>query len=726
MKNRHQLKASSAAVMSALLFAFAVSGASAQQKPDAVDPKDDEKDKGKAKIEKITVVTGTRSEKAVDKIPGAITVLAREELAHTLAISEDATAVLSRAVPGYAESSQAMSNTGETLRGRIALRLFDGIPQTSPLREGNRSGTFTDMGIIQRIEVINGPSASEGIGASGGIINYISKVPTKNGNEFTLTSRYSTQFRDDSEGWKVGMNFAHKDDAYDLLLATSFIDRGIGNDANGRKIGMNTSGSTSDSEAKNLFVKLGAYFGAADAQRLQFTLGRFNVEGKGKFRLADDGDRVRGIPATSVLGAPLGSKSSFNDFNQYSLAYSHENLLGGSFRADYYRASQAMRFEAEDGADRQDPLIRPIGTLIDQSEINSQKKGLRTSWTAQNFLSARGLEFRVGIDWVQDETQQKLALTDRLWVPPMLYKSTAPYAQLSYDIGPVTLSAGVRREDGELSVNSYVTTFFRNRVAVEGGTLNYNASLPNYGAIWRVGGGLSVFVASGKGFSLPNIGIPLRNVNFVGQSVKGILDLQAIIVKNEEIGFTWRGSRGSVSGSSYNAKSDFGVTLTVDPVTRDFVMQRRPVETKGLELSGEYFLSKELKFSALYSRIRGKTSNTVGGPIEREMGVSDISPDKIAGSATWKFTERGDVRVGFTTLRDREINIGRQGEERTKGYTLLDLSANYDLKKYGKLSLGVENLTNKFYFLSWSQVDFFRNYFAGRGRVTSLTHTMTF
>ena len=116
--------------------------------------------------------------KAVDKIPGAITVIGEEELAHTQARDEDATAVLARTVPGYSESSQAMSNTGENLRGRIALRLFDGVPQGSPLREGTRNGTFTDMGIIERIEVINGPSASEGIGAAGGIINYISRSPT--------------------------------------------------------------------------------------------------------------------------------------------------------------------------------------------------------------------------------------------------------------------------------------------------------------------------------------------------------------------------------------------------------------------------------------------------------------------------------------------------------------------------------------------------------------------
>src|SRR5205823_9321398 len=148
-------------------------------------------------LEAMTVSTGSRVPKAIDQIPGAITLISTKEIADTLLLTDDATAVLARTIPGYSEATQSMNNTGETLRGRVALRLFDGISQTTPLREGSRNGTFTDMGIVGRIEVINGPSAVEGIGAVGGIINYISKGPTKEGSEATITSRYSSQGRDE-------------------------------------------------------------------------------------------------------------------------------------------------------------------------------------------------------------------------------------------------------------------------------------------------------------------------------------------------------------------------------------------------------------------------------------------------------------------------------------------------------------------------------------------------
>jgi iron complex outermembrane receptor protein len=74
----------------------------------------------------------------------------------------------------------------------------------------------------------------------------------------------------------------------------------------------------------------------------------------------------------------------------------------------------------------------------------------------------------------------------------------------------------------------------------------------------------------------------------------------------------------------------------------------------------------------------------------------------------------------------RDINAGTPQAEHTRGYTLYDLTVNYETEKLGALSLGVENLTDKFYFLSFSQIDFFRNYFAGRGRTVSLTYRYDF
>lgn len=710
-----------------LTLAAAISAAYAQEVPSPPSPAASATTDDKTSQLERTIVTGTRTAKAIDKIPGAINIIGKTELSQTLAVTEDATAVLSRVVPGYSESSQAMSNTGENLRGRIALRLFDGVPQGSPLREGTRNATFTDMGLVGRIEVINGPSASEGIGAAGGIINYISRVPTKMGDEFQLSTRITTEGKDDSTGYKVGLNWLRKTDDYDFVLSASHIDRGIAYDGNGHRVGLNTSGSLMDSKSNNFFGKLGFDFGTDKSQRLQFSASAFKVEGNNRYHLVE-GNRDTGMTNTSELGTIPGSKAEFNDFKQFTASYSNSDLWGGALQLDAYIARQAMRYPAEDGADRQDPLIAPLGTLWDQSEILAKKKGLRSSWARADAFGVKGLEFRGGLDLTEDNAQQRLALTDRLWVPPMIYRSVAPYVQLSWDAGPLTLSGGVRREDGTLRVDSYTTTYYRDRINVTGGKLDYAATLPNIGAVLRLPENWSLFASMGKGFTLPNVGIPLRNINKNSKNttVAGILDLQAIIVRNKEVGVNWRGKTASFGASVYQSYSSLGVSLSVDPVTNDFVMNRAPVEISGFEMTGEAQLTRDVKVNALYSRILGKTTFVVGGPLAKRMGVNDTSPDKIGGAVTWKFVEGGDVNLGFTKMLSRDLNVGQSGEEHTRGYTLFDLGANYDWGRYGKTTLGIENLTNKFYVLSWSQLPGFKNYFSGRGRVFSLTQTVTF
>ena len=740
------------ATFGVFLLAAAVSASvHAQQAAPAADP-DQKEDSAEAVNLDSVIVTGTRSPKAIDKIPGAITLVSKEEIKNTLALTEDATAVLARTVPGYAESSQAMSNSGETLRGRIALRLFDGIPQGSPLREGNRSATFTDMGMIDRIEVINGPSASEGIGAAGGIINYLSAVPQKEGNEFRFVTRYSSQFADDSSGWKVGLNFMRKQDNYDLVMGASVIDRGMAYDADGRRVGMNTSGSVSDSEAQNLFLKGGINFGEDGMQRLQASYSRFKIEGNGDY-IGVDGCRYDPVecpnPVTNTAerGHIFGSKAEINDFEQFNVQYSNGDFFGGTLLLNAYWADQAMRYLPENGDDKQlvkvDDDFPEEDRIFDQSEIATKKYGFRPSWVTSSLFDVSGLELRVGVDYVYDEAQQRLALTDRVWVPPMEYTSTAPYVQLSYDLGPVTLSGGYRHEDGELHVDSYTTTPYRNSVFVQGGGVTYTEGLVNFGAIWRITDQWSVFASYGEGFGLPNIGIPLRNINEVGQSVDKIRDLQPIIVDNREYGFNWRGEKGSFGGSYYDSRSPFGTSLSVDPATNDYVLNRAPTQIKGIELSGEWRFTDEWKASALYSRIRGKTSfwnsalngDYPAGGLNKPIGVSDINPDKIGASLTWNFVPDAGVTLSATKLLDRDLsatdvrefdNRMYEFEEHTKGYTLFDLSATYKTDNFGRFTVGIENLTNKQYVLSWSQVDFYKNYFAGRGRMVSFTYEYTF
>ena len=709
-------------MMALLLFAaFAVTG-----RAQTVSTPDTEKNKDNVvQLEKLTVTTGYRSPKAIDQIPGAITLISPEEINNTLLLTDDATAVLARTVPGYAPATQQMQNTGETLRGRVALRLFDGISQTTPLREGSRNATFTDMDIVSQIEVINGPSAAEGIGAAGGIINYISKSPTKDGSEATLRTKFFGQGYNDSYGYRVGLNYTHKEGANDLIFGAAVEKRGMPYDAHGRLQGLGASGSDSDTQSKNLFIKAGHTFGENNAQRLTLTVSQFRIEGMGHY-VQLLGNRTQGLTDSAIRGVPPGGRAAFNDFSQYALAYKNDALFGGSLNVQAYKASQAMRFVPEVVApDKADPVLAPLGVGIDQSEINSQKKGVRSSWSGKDLFGVTGLELTPGFDYMKETAQQLLALTGRTWVPPMNYTSKAPFAQASYTQGPVTVSGGVRHEGGTLQVDDYTTVFFAHNTFVKGGTLHYSSTLPNVGVIVRLPQNWSVFGSYSKGFSLPNVGIPLRNVNTTGQSVDGIVDLQAVVFDNKEGGVSWHGKQFSFSGSYYRSYSELGSSLSVDPVTKDFILQRRPVLLRGFEFTSEFKATSTLKFTALYSHTTGYTRTSETGPLARQQGMGNVSPNKLNLSSTWKFLPKASLTLDVEHLFARDINVGAPGEEHTTSLTLAHLTATYSTK-WGDFSVGIENLMDKYYILPWAQIDQFQNYFAGRGRVISVSHVVKF
>lgn len=116
------------------------------------------------------------------------------------------------------------------------------------------------------------------------------------------------------------------------------------------------------------------------------------------------------------------------------------------------------------------------------------------------------------------------------------------------------------------------------------------------------------------------------------------------------------------------------------------------------------------------------------GPLNRELGISNITPDKLNLATTWKFMPKASVTLEMDKLFKRDVNIGNPagGAESTRGLTLFHLTASYSTK-WGDFSLGVENLVNKFYILPYVQAgQVLGGDLAGRGRVFSVTHAIKF
>src|SRR3546814_6195226 len=94
--------------------------------------------------EDAIVVTAARTIRPPNALPLTIEVIDKDALDQQLAISGSVTDAVSTLTPSFSPTRQKLSGSGETLRGRSPLYAINGIPQSTPLRDGSRDGFTID------------------------------------------------------------------------------------------------------------------------------------------------------------------------------------------------------------------------------------------------------------------------------------------------------------------------------------------------------------------------------------------------------------------------------------------------------------------------------------------------------------------------------------------------------------------------------------------------------
>jgi len=210
-------------------------------------------------IETVTV-TASRSNKPISAIPNTVKVLDREALDQQLVMSSSLLDSLSFTVPSLTPAHQKMTSNGVTLRGRTPLYMADGVPQSTPLRNGERSGFTIDPDFIERVEVIYGANAIQGVGATGGVINYVTVDAPENGDWLRRinTSLSTDSFRSGGNHYKLSSLVGKTFERSDFVTGIAYDAQDIYYDADGETIAVDPiQGDFMDSQSWNLFSKFG-------------------------------------------------------------------------------------------------------------------------------------------------------------------------------------------------------------------------------------------------------------------------------------------------------------------------------------------------------------------------------------------------------------------------------------------------------------------------------------
>ncbi|WP_267403806.1 MULTISPECIES: TonB-dependent receptor [unclassified Chryseobacterium] len=654
------------------------------------------KDTLQTKSVEEVILTASRKKENIKEIPSSVTIVGEKQVQAQLTVNSDITSILQYTVPSLATSSGQTSNTGQTLRGRQVLVLIDGIPQSTPLRNGARDLRVIDPTVIERIEVIKGASSIYGNGADGGIINYITRRNKSDKKISGITQVGITgQPYAGTLGYRASQllsgSFAKK---FDYVASFAYERTGYMKDADGTYL--SPTYSTSKMDNYNGMLKLGynindnqrieaSYIGYASKSDLNLGLktGKYGItptigEGLGK-----------GLETT-----PQGTPRNHN----YKLSYDNKNLWSGTaLNVNLYYQDFRTVYGYSD-------------TFLNggQSNVVSKKGGARVNldtqlWNAQNSQA----EIIYGLDVLNDQTAQKLE-DGRYWTPDMNMTNIAPFALVKIDLfKKLTVKGGIRYENMKVKVSDFNTLStvksdgtFTQSIFVKGGDLKYNAFVGNIGVRYNIENYINLFGSFSQAYSINELGRILRTST--SETIQN-LETKPIIVNNYEFGATGQIAKWiNYEITSYVSTSKLGATFIQSP-DRALTIQRAPEIVYGVEGFLHFTPVKWINFGGSYSWMEGITSLKDDGDYSAKINNSRISAPKVLAYIQARPT--ASLSIGLDMLHSFSQNRFEPnakgtfvyGEGRVPEYTVFNFKSSYEVNKNWKVSLGIENVFNKNY-----------------------------
>lgn len=655
------------------------------------------KDSLQTKNVEEVVLTASRKKENIKEVPSSVTIVGEKQIQSQLTVNSDITSILQYTVPSLATSSGQTSNTGQTLRGRQVLVLIDGIPQSTPLRNGARDLRVIDPSVIERIEVIKGASSIYGNGADGGIINYITRRSNSDKKISGISQIGITgQPYGGTLGFRASQLLSGKiNDRIDYVASLAYERTGYMKDADG--VDLSPTYSPAKMDNYNGMLKLGyninsnqrieaSYIGYASRSDLDLGLRT------GKYGITPTIGEGRGLGRETT---PQGTPRNHN----YKLSYDNKNLFRNtSLNINLYYQDFRTVYGYSD-------------TFLNggQSNVISKKAGARFNFDTQlwNTVNSQA-EIIYGADILNDKTVQKLE-DGRYWTPDMDMTNIAPFLLVKVDLfKKLTLKGGLRYENMNVKVGDFNTLStikndgtFTESIFVKGGELDYNALVGNIGIRYNIEPYINLFGSFSQSYSINELGRILRTST---SDTISNLETKPIIVNNYELGATGQLLNWiNYEVTSYVSTSKLGASFVQSP-DRALMIQRAPEIVYGVEGHLHFKPSKWINFGGSYSWMEGITSLKDDGDYSTKINNSRISAPKVL--AYVQVRPVPSLSVGLDMLHafgqnrfepNPKTGLYAYGEGKVPEYTVFNFKSTYELNRNWKLSLGIENVFNKLY-----------------------------
>lgn len=683
------------------------------------------------------VVVGSVVPKSISDIPGTVWFVDQEQISQQYRAGKTLGDILSATIPSLDVGTGGRTNYGQNLRGRAMLVMIDGVSLQSS-RPISRQLEAIDPFNIERIEVLSGSTSIYGAGATGGVINIVTKKAASEDLAFESFVSGTSGFNSSEDfDYKIAQSISGGTEKVTARGAVVYSETQGFYDGNGHIVTSDISqgslqynstldvmGSTEiqTSETSQLNLVAQYYDSQQDSPYGLYIVGRDFVDVRKGF----DSDREHGTERLLL-----------------SASYSHDAVLGHQLIGEVSYRSEDQTFT---------PYFQSASQQ--ETEVFSGRLALAKAWQSFNLV--------YGVDAYLDRFDSNQALfnptiangsgnlVNKTYAqvgryPGVDVSSYALFVQGDYQINQDwSVQAGYRYQYIDNKIDDFVAYSVQKKIAagagasadsVPGGSTDYSVSLFNLGTIYQINNESQVWANFSQGFQLAD---PAKyygqgtyeavdaNGHYVLQDSINVSDSKMSGIKTDsyEIGYRLDKDAISLQAAGYYSLSDNSIKYDRNTLLITNVDDEQRVY--GAEANINYWVTSDV--------LVGASGHYVVSELKTDGKWEDLNAGKASSSKAnaWAAWYQNDyaLRLQSQTMFDYEDDANNKLD----GYTTFDLLGNVTLPM-GQLGFGIQNLFNEDYTTVWgqrAQILYATHYessaydYKGRGRTFTLNYSLEY
>lgn len=701
--------------------------------------------------------TGTALAQKISEMPAVTQIINEEDINKQATGKRTVGEILAQLVPGISTSSGSTSNYGTTLRGRPVQFLLNGIPLTGS-RNISRQLNSISPSQLERIEVLSGATSIYGAGATGGLINLVTKS-ADDIDGFYGQSRVgmtiNNDLNGDAFGYTLGQTVGYADDSVFGRLDVDYTTKGGKFDSDNERVSPDVN-QTDQQDTDTLSINANVGVNFDDNQGVSLAVTHYNNQQDTEYG-PDYGKKLSVLLAGSqpslkaVKGAKLDNQP-YSKKNSVNLTYNNEDVFGSNLTlTGYYRDEKGRFYPSGRSIAAQAKTIlvgagikdkKTLGKLlrasvaVAQSEADIDVMGIRGAMQTKTNIGGMDTLFSYGVDFEQENDKQTYYGQDvKTFVasngltakangktyfggPDTTVKKMGAFINIDVDLTDTLHTGyGVRYQNikaetdaftplAEQLLSEYFTTIGAYGVkipytagTVKSGNTDHSKVLFNAGASYQITPENQVFANFSQGFTIADIQRSLRDVR--GGFVVNSDNVEPITVNSFEAGW-----QGKYKDTQARLTGFYNLSDKTIQFTKDYTVEVTNTDERvyGVEAGISHQINNELALGTTLAYTSGQYKEKNGDWLE--LSPVRIPPFKGTAFAEYSFEGDNSVRLQVLGVSDSDIaykdnqKLAKANRKRNvlpvKGYVTSDLLAKAKLFN-GYLNIGVYNLFNNDY-----------------------------